>query len=208
MVLSEDEPHHVRSSPHSKVFVVVSMIAERFVACLEVSTGARRRRVECLHDVFSTIHPTRISRLIHPHMSRTMARHVNGSSVPPERVSPSPKDDTTSAVVHVQAQDEDRIRIKNRRKRYLDLHPEYTRGSNLELAGRHIHITLISLSYISRSPANLPPQQIHYSMTDSSAASNPPPSANAKAANAATPGVWKQISCAWKPSSKPFGIRI
>ncbi|TKA47316.1 hypothetical protein B0A54_02794 [Friedmanniomyces endolithicus] len=56
-----------------------------------------------------------------------MARHVNGSSVPPERVSPSPKDDTTSAVVHVQAQDEDRIRIKNRRKRYLDLHPELIR---------------------------------------------------------------------------------
>ncbi|KAK1080803.1 hypothetical protein LTR33_005227 [Friedmanniomyces endolithicus] len=48
-----------------------------------------------------------------------MARHVNGSSVPPERISPRPKDDTTSAVVHVQAQDADRIRIKNRRKRLI-----------------------------------------------------------------------------------------
>ena len=30
-----------------------------------------------------------------------------------------------------------RIRIKNRRKRYLDLHPEYFSDSNLELAGRY-----------------------------------------------------------------------
>ncbi len=28
-----------------------------------------------------------------------------------------------------------RIRIKNRRKRYLDLHPEYFTSANLELAG-------------------------------------------------------------------------
>ncbi|KAK4896221.1 hypothetical protein LTR27_005742 [Elasticomyces elasticus] len=34
------------------------------------------------------------------------------------------------------AQHEDRTRTKNRRKRYLDLHPEYTAGSNLELAVR------------------------------------------------------------------------
>lgn len=30
-----------------------------------------------------------------------------------------------------------RIRIKNRRKRYLDLHPEYFKQPHLELAGRH-----------------------------------------------------------------------
>lgn len=29
-----------------------------------------------------------------------------------------------------------RIRIKNRRKRYLDLHPEYFKSPELELAGR------------------------------------------------------------------------
>jgi hypothetical protein len=28
------------------------------------------------------------------------------------------------------------IRVKNRRKRYLDLHPEYFEQSSLELAGR------------------------------------------------------------------------
>ncbi|KAK0869256.1 hypothetical protein LTR87_013815 [Friedmanniomyces endolithicus] len=72
-----------------------------------------------------------------------MARHVNGSSVPPERISPRPKDDTTSAVVHVQAQDTDRIRIKNRRKRYLDLRPEYIHGSNLELADPLLYDRLI-----------------------------------------------------------------
>lgn len=33
-----------------------------------------------------------------------------------------------------------RIRIKNRRKRYLDLHPEYFKSSELELAGRHSSI--------------------------------------------------------------------
>jgi len=65
-----------------------------------------------------------------------MARHVNGASVRSESLSLPPKDDTTSVMVQVQAEDADRIRIKNRRKRYLDLHPEYTHGSNLELAGR------------------------------------------------------------------------
>ena len=30
----------------------------------------------------------------------------------------------------------DRIRVKNRRKRYLDLHPEYFNEPHLELAGR------------------------------------------------------------------------
>jgi len=30
----------------------------------------------------------------------------------------------------------ERIRTKNRRKRYLDLHPEYFNASNLELAGK------------------------------------------------------------------------
>ena len=30
----------------------------------------------------------------------------------------------------------DRIRIKNRRRRYLELHPEYFHGTNLEHAGR------------------------------------------------------------------------
>lgn len=30
----------------------------------------------------------------------------------------------------------DRIRAKNRRKRYLDLHPEYFKSAEIELAGR------------------------------------------------------------------------
>lgn len=37
-----------------------------------------------------------------------------------------------------------RILVKNRRKRYLDLHPEYFSGSNLELAGGfYIHLSPI-----------------------------------------------------------------
>ena len=35
-----------------------------------------------------------------------------------------------------------RAQIKNRRKRYLDLHPEYFKQSHLELAGRYIKISL------------------------------------------------------------------
>lgn len=35
-----------------------------------------------------------------------------------------------------QTEQPDRIRVKNRRKRYLDLHPEYFREPYLELAGR------------------------------------------------------------------------
>ena len=36
----------------------------------------------------------------------------------------------------------DRIRVKNRRKRYLDLHPEYF-GPQLELAGVQVLIWLL-----------------------------------------------------------------
>jgi len=45
-----------------------SLTPPKIIACFDVSTGARRERVECLHDVFSTIHPTRTSRLIHMHL--------------------------------------------------------------------------------------------------------------------------------------------
>jgi len=86
-----------------------------------------------------------------------MARHVNGASVRSESLSLPPKDDTTSVMVQVQAEDADRIRIKNRRKRYLDLHPEYTHGSNLELAGRQPLITPISLSHASHSSPTFHP---------------------------------------------------
>jgi hypothetical protein len=41
--------------------------------------------------------------------------------------------DTTS---NEEGDREGRIRIRNRRKRYLDLHPEYFKDSSLELAGR------------------------------------------------------------------------
>lgn len=48
--------------------------------------------------------------------------------------------DTEMSIDHEDAPHMDshtqRIRIKNRRKRYLDLHPEYFKSSELELAGR------------------------------------------------------------------------
>ena len=35
-----------------------------------------------------------------------------------------------------QSEEQARIKIKNRRKRYLDLHPEYFKRDELELSGR------------------------------------------------------------------------
>ena len=47
---------------------------------------------------------------------------------------------------------EDRIRIRNRRKRYLELHPEYFKDSSLELAGRCTIHFLTFVSFEDSSP--------------------------------------------------------
>ncbi|KAK5685251.1 hypothetical protein LTS10_003328 [Elasticomyces elasticus] len=61
-----------------------------------------------------------------------MPHFANGTSVAPsEQLSLRTRDSVPDVAQH-----EDRTRTKNRRKRYLDLHPEYTAGSNLELAVR------------------------------------------------------------------------
>lgn len=50
---------------------------------------------------------------------------------------PSKPHDSSDEHVDAVARDR-RIRIKNRRKRYLDLHPDYFKEPHLELAGRII----------------------------------------------------------------------
>lgn len=44
----------------------------------------------------------------------------------------------------------ERIRTKNRRKRYLDLHPEYFKTAEIELAGRYQQL---DVSLLLKSPA-------------------------------------------------------
>ncbi|TKA72767.1 hypothetical protein B0A55_06847 [Friedmanniomyces simplex] len=69
-----------------------------------------------------------------------MPHYANGTPAPSNAVSLHTRSGTAAVL---QAQDGDRIRIKNRRKRYLDLHPEYTEGSNLELADPLLYDRLI-----------------------------------------------------------------
>lgn len=92
----------------------------------------------------------------------------------------------------------DRIRIKNRRMKYLELHPEYF-GPQLELAGvaasaaRLLDRRLVGL-------LTLFPIQIRYCMTGSSVDFKPPPSARQRAGRRATLGSSKPTSTAAKRS--------
>jgi hypothetical protein len=65
-----------------------------------------------------------------------MPHFANGTS--PATTSPllsSPQQQRDTAAAEEAASRSRRLTIKNRRKRYLDLHPEYFSGANLELAG-------------------------------------------------------------------------
>ncbi|KAK5707888.1 hypothetical protein LTR97_000427 [Elasticomyces elasticus] len=68
-----------------------------------------------------------------------MPHFANGTSVAKsEQLSLRTRDGVPDVAQH-----EDRTRVKNRRKRYLDLHPEYTAGSNLELAAPLLYDRLV-----------------------------------------------------------------
>ncbi|KAK5727133.1 hypothetical protein LTR15_003025 [Elasticomyces elasticus] len=68
-----------------------------------------------------------------------MPHFANGTSVAKsEQLSLRTRDGVSDVAQH-----EDRTRVKNRRKRYLDLHPEYTAGSTLELAAPLLYDRLV-----------------------------------------------------------------
>jgi hypothetical protein len=49
-----------------------------------------------------------------------------------------------------------RIRIKNRRKRYIDIHPEYFSSANLELAGLRPTHYLNQLTHSTNTTSQIP----------------------------------------------------
>jgi hypothetical protein len=94
-----------------------------------------------------------------------------------------------------------RIRIKNRRKLYLDRHPSYFTSPDLELAGTPNYSHTSLLSSCSKKDQVTNDNQIPYSMTAVFAGFKAPQNARQMANPKAIPGFWKQISTAQKPNS-------
>lgn len=113
----------------------------------------------------------------------------------------------------------DRVRVKNRRMRYLALHPEYFEESHLEIAGRQTlscgsivapsnhDIALFRLE-LRRLPTHSSFLQILSCTTALSVDTRVRPSVNSWAENVATQEHWKRIFFARKPSSRPSVTRI
>ena len=92
-----------------------------------------------------------------------------------------------------------RTEVRNRRRRYLEEHPEYFRLPSHELAGP-----------IRRGPGILSDTnhlKIHSHMIVWSGGSKPPQKGNLMVARKATLAFWKQISCEQTPKLKQSHLR-
>lgn len=96
-----------------------------------------------------------------------------------------------------------RVRTKNRRKRYLDLHPEYFMSANLELAGPPHTWQLQALTHSTNTSS-----QIHSFTIGSSVVSKPLLSAKRKGGEKDTAAHLRQICSGRRPSLMRSPIRI
>lgn len=98
-----------------------------------------------------------------------------------------------------------RIRIKNRRKLYLDRHPSYFASPDLELAGMS---PICFHTAIESRDRSLTKTQIHYSTTAVSDASNPLLSEKPMVEQKATAASSKQTCIVQKPKLPPYAQNL